>query len=264
MDRREFSAFSRRVLGRAGLFGVGYTARVRRAEVPAWERRYGAAPRGAGSRAELYPITYAEVRGAPTRAIGVDAGGEPVRRRTIALARDRGAARATTLVPLLGLASRGVVVYEPIYRGAGTPRATAARQDRLRGFAVGIFRLDVIVDEVLGQMPEGARRRVLRGDRVAFGEASPAGAQLRRLTILGRPWTVRVAAAAAAPGSALPLLVLVGGLGLTALTLALLVALHRREACAWWRGAWPSATAPSGRCAAPRRASASWPRRPPT
>lgn len=83
-------------------------------------------------------------------AVGYDVYSDPVRRHTMDLARDTGQMRATARLNLVQDQSTnaGILVFHPIYQVASlTP---AERQQHLRGFVVGIFQIN---DMLQGALP---------------------------------------------------------------------------------------------------------------
>jgi serine/threonine protein kinase/CHASE1-domain containing sensor protein len=111
----------------------------------------------AADRDEHFPIVYVEPL-EPNRVIlGLDSSGNPPRRMTLDQARDTG--RMVASAPLLlgeeKAGQMGFLLFKPVYHG---PRGTEAeRRESLRGFVTAAFRINDLVDRVLGNL---ARRDV--------------------------------------------------------------------------------------------------------
>jgi serine/threonine-protein kinase len=134
-----------------------------------------------------------------------------------------------------------VAVYDPLYAEGEVPADLAARDQRLRGFAIALYRLSPLMNAALsGTTLEPSRvalfdldPRLPKGDALLFGNASAAAsggfAFRRELHFSGKAWVLVTSApapaqlAAAAPG------LVVGGVGsvLVALLVALVGSLRR-------------------------------------
>jgi PAS domain S-box-containing protein len=164
-SRRGFRAFVDRLdlpSRYPGVTGIGYLARVTDANRAALKRYM--ADQGlpdfqiepAGDRAEYYPVIYFETSspGAPD-VVGQDRWLDPARRAAMEQARDYGVAVASAPVPTLGHTEsaerRGVVIYEPVYRGGTVPKTVSARRENLIGFVFGPLRTGTIIDGIMRQ-----------------------------------------------------------------------------------------------------------------
>jgi signal transduction histidine kinase len=114
-----------------------------------------------GERPAYYPITYTgPLDKANRRMVNQDVYADPAHRSAMDAARDSGSPQATGTVNVLtnvgpnssaDLALRpGFAVYLPVYR-EGEPQGTVAERRRaLKGFVVGFFRWDGLLDGVFG------------------------------------------------------------------------------------------------------------------
>jgi CHASE1-domain containing sensor protein len=156
-------------------------------------------------RDEHFPVLYVEPMDETNRAVlGLDNSGSPPRMRTLNRTRDTG--RLLASAPLrLGQASggqMGLLLFHPVYRG---PAETVAdRRRSLAGFVAAAFRIQDLVDRVLGDL---ARRDVAVTiyDEKAGGPpiyrspvAPPADKHARTavhyLDVAGRRWRLELVA----------------------------------------------------------------------
>ena len=230
----EFAAFARRVLGRGGLAAVGWVERVPARERAAWEERNGltivepalAGMRPAPARADHFPVTYLENgRGVPGN-LGLDPTTEPTRRAALERAAASGGTSLTAPVRLYGSGVRGVILFQPVYRG--DPATPAARIAALRGFIAGSYPLETLVGQVERTVGTDTPVEIRDGDTL-LSPPVPAAAGGRRVELAaqGREWSVQ---AAPPPRSwMLSALILVSGGVLTLLAMALAVVIGRRD-----------------------------------
>ncbi|MGV3774904.1 MAG: PAS domain S-box protein [Verrucomicrobiales bacterium] len=161
-------------------------------------------------RSEYHSILYLEpldIRN--QRAIGYDMFTDPVRRSAMERARDTGRPAATGKVTLVqeivgaGPKQVGFLAYMPVYLGGAVPETTEQRRDLLQGFVYCPFRANDFIQVLLAstnnphlviELYDGPE---LRSDNLLFAsaKASPEATTLRKtLHVVGRPWTIRVAA----------------------------------------------------------------------
>jgi len=244
----EFDAFGGRILGRSGLSAVSWVERVPAADRAAYEQSAGrpileGAPTGsrpAGDRAVLYPVTLSASDLSTGNLLGFDEASERVRHAALERAVATGGPVVTAPVALFGSGQRGILIYQPVYRGGGTPTLPAAREGRLKGFVVGAYRVDALMRATAAVIEPGLPLEVRDGVTLLSDAPSGAGDGTRTtVDVGGRDWSVLVGAPPASWGP--PLAVLVAGLGLTLFALALAVTLARRERYA--RDAVAAATA---------------------
>ena len=114
-----------------------------------------------GERSAYFPLTLvAPSDEANLSTINQDAYTDPAHKAAMDRARDSGAPQATSMVYVLteppegssaDLAlSPGFAVYLPVYAEGEPVKSVAARRDALRGFVVGYFRRDGLLDDVFG------------------------------------------------------------------------------------------------------------------
>ena len=139
----------------SGLVGYGIAEQVAITAVDGYSdrmtreagRRIGIFPRqGAGP---YWPLTYAEPEMLAKRAVGFDLGSDPTRRRAMQYARDTGEAAmsGSIAVAFAGEARSppGFLMFYPLYFGDKSPQGEAERRAALRGFAVAVFRFDLLM-----------------------------------------------------------------------------------------------------------------------
>lgn len=103
----------------------------------------------AGQRAEYFPVYYLEPKASNRPALGYDLGSDPIRRAALNQAADSGRAAASGRIKLVQETGRtyGFLIFCPVVADvAGSVRQTH-RRDRLRGFALGVFRIPNIVEK---------------------------------------------------------------------------------------------------------------------
>jgi len=193
------------------------------------ERTADGAMHPAGARAEYFPVDFIEPLAPNRKAFGFDLGSSPPRLAAMQKALDAGTAIATEAVDL-AQGPRGVLVFIPVFRPGPLPAAPEARLAALRGFVLGVFRIDEMIDRPLAQTgPDDVRYQLLdhadaRPGLVlhAHGPApDPAGEPGAGITLVhplampGRAWNLRFTPTQgflAATRSALPWLVQAGAL----------------------------------------------------
>ncbi|WP_111497478.1 MULTISPECIES: EAL domain-containing protein [Marinobacter] len=174
-----------------GIQGLGFTARVEGDEVRDFVRRirdqglpdYLINP--AGVRAEYHPIVFLEPSTQRNkRAYGYDAFGDPTHRQAMEEARDSGLATMTGKVVLVQEEvddkQAGFLMYFPVYDGDKVPRLLEDRRDRLRGFVFSAFRMNNLMDGIVGLIAPFLDVRIYDSD-VAVKEALMYGSNLGSL-----------------------------------------------------------------------------------
>jgi diguanylate cyclase (GGDEF)-like protein/PAS domain S-box-containing protein len=236
VEADEFAAFGRRVLGSSGLSAVGWVERVRAADRARHELRTGSAilepsPTGvrrAADRQVFYPVSHSVSDLSTGTVLGLDEAAEPVRRAALDAAVTTGSAVVTPPVRLYGSGQAGLLLYQPVYRGGGTPALPAARESRLAGFVVGAYRLDALMRSTSSAIVSGLPVEVRDGStRVSEPEPGAAGGSRTTVLVGGRTWTVLVGPAPVSLGS--PLILLATGLCITLIALLLAVTVARRD-----------------------------------
>ncbi len=109
----------------------------------------------AQARETYFPVWLLEPLKGNEAALGFDLGSEPTRLAAMEQARDSGSMIATARVNLVQEKGRlfGVIVFRPVYEGGGVPRDVNERRSRLKGFALGVFRIGEIVEQALDDIP---------------------------------------------------------------------------------------------------------------
>jgi PAS domain S-box-containing protein len=233
-----------------GLRALGWTERVARADVPAFEAREQASGR-AGFRvfarsdagapavadADALVIRFIEPLQGNAQALGVDTQSIPIARSAIAQAARSGAPVASAGFALTQ-GGTGVVLYQPVYRGQ--PSTAAERGPALRGVVFATLRLDELLRSTSPTLLSALRLCLLDNEASAATRilAGPpdcdrldpfTSLHVAPLAVAGRQWDLRVyTAAALAPsaGSTWPF-ALVGLLGAALLGALLLIVTGR-------------------------------------
>ncbi|WP_271409122.1 response regulator [Pseudomonas sp. Q1-7] len=141
------------------------------------------------------------------RALGYDMLSEPVRKQASDLARDSGEASLTGPVRLKQeteqAVQNGVLLYMPVYRPEAPITSTEERRAALRGMIVGAFRLDDLMDGILGA--QNAFYRIDLKDagtpdspllEELSGTHTPRFHQVEKLQLFGRTWLLGVGSTA--------------------------------------------------------------------
>ncbi len=173
----------------------------------------------AGDRAEFIPVFYIEPMAANAPAIGFDLASNPVRRLTLAEARDTGQPTATARIVLVQETGHqfGVLVLAPVF-GADAGADVPARRRALKGYVSGVFRIGDLIEETRKSLhrqqqaaadslvdihvfdvsePDASRQLYPDGPEMAAGPP-PAGPHTEsRITFAGRTWLL-----VATPGAA--------------------------------------------------------------
>ena len=144
-----------------------------------FERNEGGAQQRAGDRAEFIPVLYIEPMAANATAISFDLASNPVRRQTLAQARDSGQPKATARIVLVQEAGHqfGVLVLAPVF-GAGPDEDVAARRRALKGYISGVFRIGDLVEETRKRLHrDHAATAASLIDNHLFDVSDPAASQ---------------------------------------------------------------------------------------
>lgn len=156
-------------------------------------------------RSEYVVVGYIEPIANNRSALGFDIASNPTREAAIARARDTGEITGTAPVDLVQETGtqKGMLVLLPVYDGADNPDSEAARRSALRGFAVGVYRLDDFVDRTFeGDSWDGVQVVVTdvtdEQDPIEIGRNEPtqviesAETVSAKLAVHGREWRVDV------------------------------------------------------------------------
>ena len=216
-QRAEMHQASERWLESGSVSAMGWSERVRRDELPAFEARARAdglvgfrvpdrdeAGAGAGGAADIYAVRLIEPMLVNASALGVDGMANPTTRaallQTIESGRPVVTSAALPTPAGRSEARSGLVVHQAVYDGeASTP---AERRNAVRGAAFVTLALDAQLDGLAGKVPAylhlcvvdaepGASPRRLGGAPGCELESAQL-THVRPLAFAGRPWEVRV------------------------------------------------------------------------
>ena len=205
---RQFADFVQRMeldANYPGTLGVGYTARLDRDTLPAFEQLNGLTIWPAGDRDEYHSIRcLAPLDRRNREALGYDMSTEPLRREAMGRARDTGKAALSARVELVQEIGPdrqpGFLIYVPVYLGETVPPDVASRRRDLRGFVYSPLRagdflrgtLDAAAGRVHLEVFDGASTdpaALLYRDGGTAAEAlSPI---VRTMDVGGHRWTMR-------------------------------------------------------------------------
>lgn len=103
---------------------------------------------------EYFPALFVEPLKGNEPAIGIDLASNPTRREALQRARDTGQAVATARVSLAQDTGEqaGFLIFAPVYQPGTSTESIDDRRKNLAGFAVGVFRVSNIVNQVLSDL----------------------------------------------------------------------------------------------------------------
>ncbi len=210
VERDEFAEFTARVLtSNRGLTAMAFIPRVPGAERAGFEA--GVAAEGftdfairdrdasgelspAAQRESHYPVLFVEpmARGRPF--IGLDLGFDAARKDVFFRARDTGRIAASGSIRLLGGGANGVLWVAPIYSSSDVPSTVAGRRAALKGFGVGVARLENLLSV---ESPYPLRVTDESGETIFASEVNTdSGADIsaldHRFDVGGHTWTISV------------------------------------------------------------------------
>ena len=258
VEREEWESYVRGIETKSrldGLQALGFAEYVKPEQKEAFQKE--ARERGmpelrpdldpGGERSAYFPLTLVAPSGkANLSMIDEDAYTDPAHKTAMDRARDTGLPRATKMIYVLtepspgstaDLALRpGFAVYLPVYAEGEPIKTIAGRRDALKGFVVGYFRRDGLLDDVFGSGFDPAIDfEVYDGEDVESGSLlydedgvqrateegyDPLFSEESRIGVAGREWSLYFATL---PGfkegaeSDLPAFVLVSGIGISVL-----------------------------------------------
>ncbi len=169
VDRAEFAAFTADALSHyPSIAALEWVPRVPAAELEQYTAaavsdglkdyqvrelsEHGLVP--AGERDEYYPVYFVEPLEANRKVLGVDLYSNPARRMAMDQARDSGEPVASGRIQLIQdeAPQSGFLVFAPFYR-VGVPLDTVTqRRQALVGFALGVYRVDDLIQASLSQL----------------------------------------------------------------------------------------------------------------
>ena len=196
-----------------GIQGVGFSKVVRASEREAHEQSiraegfadYRIQPEG--ERPVYMPIVYLEPFNDRNRAaFGYDMYAEPVRHQAMRQAASTGKSRISGKVILRqethGKVQAGVLIYVPLYHPAMPLETAEQRMDALLGFAYSPYRMDDLMEGILGAADLNLSLRIYSGPKqqaeqllFASKEHAPGDAahsQDVQLSIYGGTWTLHM------------------------------------------------------------------------
>jgi PAS domain S-box-containing protein len=159
----------------------------------------------AGQRTEYFPIYYMEPYEGNEAAFGFDLASSSTRFATLTKSGETGQVLATSRISLVQEEGEqfGFLIFVPIYKGQ--PQTSAERRDELKGFVLGVFRIDDIWEKAISYVnPENLGINIWLHDE----SAPPQGQELylhkahtgrqtdtrveyqRTLEIAGRRWSI--------------------------------------------------------------------------
>ncbi len=152
----------------------------------------------ARERAEYFPIYFAEPFSNNKSILGYDPGSDPTRRATLNAARDSGQARATEKIHLVQDRpdQAAVLIALPVYKSEITPPTPASRQDQLKGFVLGAFRVQDMFHKILDPfLIQDTDLAIVQGEEsnpedYLFGKLDPGKIlkKRERLDFFGQEW----------------------------------------------------------------------------
>lgn len=197
-----------------GIQGIGWSIPVAADELAAHEAEVRAegfpdyVVRPEDPRDEYSAILYLEpFDWRNQRAFGYDMWSNAERRQAMARARDTGEATRSAMITLVQETDedvqRGFLIYTPVYEGGLRPTSIEARREQLRGWVYAPFRMEDLMDGLLGSSDRSIDYEVFDGEVVEedalLYDSQPAslaldGADgLTRTAVIGiqgHPWTV--------------------------------------------------------------------------
>ena len=119
------------------------------------EREVQGKMRDALDRTEYFPVCFVEPYKGNEIALGFDLASDPVRRKALDEARDRGTMVATGRLTLVQDTDEryGALVFAPVYRKGSPLYSVPERRESLQGFVIGVFRIGDMVEKSLSHFP---------------------------------------------------------------------------------------------------------------
>ena len=130
----------------------------------------------AGTRAEYYPVRYVYPMQGHKSALGFDLGSESSRLAALKKARDTGGIVASKRITLVQdkQDQYGFLVFFPVYHSDEIPSTQALRNEDLKGFVLGVLRIEqIVLQSLLGTADTDGAVEVY-----IFDISAPAGEQL--------------------------------------------------------------------------------------
>lgn len=240
VDRDEWKIFARSLdiqTTYPGINGIGFIRYVPKSRKAAYERQVrqdtSIDPNGypdfaikpAGGREDYFVIEYIEPLAPNRPAMGLDVGGDPVRRAAVIRARDTGEAAATKRIILVQDATKkpGLLILLPVYRHDLPHNTVEEKRRALLGFVFVPLRTTSLIEEALPEViKQDLALKVYNGkdlmyasDRI-YREKNSNAIRLHQTTTLdvaGETWQLYFTSqqASGAFWASTPILVLAGG-----------------------------------------------------
>ena len=124
----------------------------------------------AGSRSEYFPVYYVEPMEGNESAFGFDLSSNPSRLKSIRKSRDSGGPIVTAKIKLVQEKStqNGVLIFLPIFDGIAIPETITERRSKLKGFVLGVYRLDEMFKHMLSPyVDESVNVVAYDGDKIS-------------------------------------------------------------------------------------------------
>jgi CHASE1-domain containing sensor protein/nitrogen-specific signal transduction histidine kinase len=157
-----------------GVQGIGFAPRVPASEKDAMvgmvrqegEQNFRIWPDS--TRPDYFPVAYLEPRDPRNEAaLGYDMFDEPARREAMERARDTGKSAASTKVTLIQETKpekqAGFLIYFPVYTGGEVPETIEERRTQLQGFVYCAFRAGDLFDSIFREEALGAQIEIFDG-----------------------------------------------------------------------------------------------------
>ncbi|MFC1837801.1 CHASE domain-containing protein, partial [Thermodesulfobacteriota bacterium] len=122
------------------------------------ERKKQGAMVPAAERNFYFPVYYIQPLEGNEEALGFDLASSPVRFEALKSARDTGLLRATSVATLVQEKGQqnAVLVSMPVYRNGLVPHSVEERRNTLKGFVLGVFRVEDLLEDALTTItPQG-------------------------------------------------------------------------------------------------------------
>jgi len=108
----------------------------------------------ADRRKEYFPVLFLEPFIGNEKAMGFDLSSNESQRRALVKARDSGVMLATARITLVQEKEKqkGFLVFQPVYQTNIIPKTVKQREELIKGFALGVFRIRDMLSKAIGQL----------------------------------------------------------------------------------------------------------------
>jgi PAS domain S-box-containing protein len=124
----------------------------------------------AGARLEYFPVLFVEPFIGNEQALGFDLASNPVRLKTLKEARDSGKILATNKIMLVQEkeSQSGILIFAPVYDKKKIPDTIDERRKKLKGFILGVYRLEDMFKKIITPfLEEGVNFVVYEGNEIS-------------------------------------------------------------------------------------------------